>query len=85
MNFSRLMISCHTSNLDSVKKHSCETALTEIIDQWLHSMHCGEFTGLLFIDFRKAFDLVDHSILLKKTQNLSKWSECSQLVQIIPR
>ena len=29
-------------------------------------MHCGEFTGLLFVDFRKAFDLVDHSILLKK-------------------
>ena len=48
------------------KKHSCETALTEIIDQWLHSMRCGEFTGLLFVDFRKVFDLVDHSILLKK-------------------
>ena len=66
MNFSRLMISCHTSNLDSVKNTQCETALTEIIDQWLHSMHCGEFTGLLFVDIRKAFALVDHSILPKK-------------------
>ena len=67
------------------KKHSFETALTEIIDQWLHSMHCGEFTGLLFVDFHKACDVVDHSILLKKSQNLSKWSECSWLVPIIPR
>ena len=69
MNFSQLMISCHTSNLDSIKKHSCETALIEIIDQWLHSMHCGEFTGLLFVDFHKGFDLVDHSIVLRKLKS----------------
>ena len=26
----------------------------------------GDFVGALFIDFRKAFDVVDHSILIKK-------------------
>ena len=26
----------------------------------------GELVGSLFIDFRKAFDVIDHSVLLKK-------------------
>ena len=30
------------------------------------SIDKGDIVGTLFIDFRKAFDLVDHSNLLKK-------------------
>ena len=26
----------------------------------------GDIVGTLFLDFRKAFDLIDHSILIKK-------------------
>ena len=46
--------------------HSCETALNHMIDNWMRSMDAGKFTGLLYIDLRKAFDTVNHPILLNK-------------------
>lgn len=47
-------------------KHSCQTALTRLVDTWLKSVHEFKITGSLFLDLRKAFDLVNHDILLKK-------------------
>ena len=47
-------------------KHSCNTALVKLIDQWMSSIDKGDMVGTLFIDFRKAFDMVDHSLLIKK-------------------
>ena len=37
-----------------------------LIDQWMACLDKGDFVGALFIDFRKAFDVVDHSILIRK-------------------
>ena len=48
------------------QKHSCNTALVKLIDKWMASIDKGDLIGTLFIDFRKAFDMVDHSLLLKK-------------------
>ena len=48
------------------KAHSNETALINLKDQILHSLDRDEITELLFVDFKKAFDVVDHSLLLKK-------------------
>ncbi len=42
------------------QRHSCQTALTKLIDEWLKYIDNGE------IVFSKAFDLVDHNILLEK-------------------
>ena len=47
-------------------KHSCQTALTQLIETWLKSINNNEITGTVFLDFKKAFDLVNHNILLKK-------------------
>ena len=33
-------------------------------------MDQGQLTGAVFIDLRKAFDTVDHAVLLKKLSNL---------------
>jgi len=48
------------------KYHSCQTELTKLIDLWLKEMDNGHMTGIVFLDFKKAFDLVDHEILLQK-------------------
>ena len=47
-------------------KHSCQTAFIKLIDQWMSCIDKGDIVGTLFLDFRKAFDLIDHSILIKK-------------------
>jgi hypothetical protein len=46
--------------------HSCETALHEIINDMNEIKHLGLIGLFLFIDFRKAFDLVDSDLLLNK-------------------
>ena len=50
----------------SLPYHSCETLLLSLTDKWLESMDNGNLTGLLLIDFRKVFDLINHEILIKK-------------------
>ena len=47
-------------------KHSCETALNGLIDRWLEHIDKGKLTGVLFIDLSKAFDTVNHHVLLHK-------------------
>ena len=37
-----------------------------LIDQWKECIDKGDIVGTLFIDFHKAFDVVVHSILLRK-------------------
>ena len=74
-------------------QHSCQTALTLMTEEWLNAMHKGELTGVLMIDLCKAFDLVDHSLLLRKlkiyrcSENALTWftsylSERTQRVDI---
>ncbi len=47
-------------------KHSCETALVHMIDSWLTALDNGKLVGVVLVDFRKAFDLVDQEMLLSK-------------------
>ena len=35
-------------------------------DEWLNSMYSNEYCGAVFVDLCKAFDLVNHNILLQK-------------------
>ena len=46
--------------------HSTETALILMTEGWSKAINEGKFVGTIMIDFRKAFDLVDHDLLLKK-------------------
>ena len=44
------------------KKHSCNTVLLSLLDKWLKNVYEEEITGAIFLDTRKAFDVVDHFI-----------------------
>ena len=45
--------------------HSTESALILMIDSWLKAINDEKFVGCLIVDFLKAFDLVDHNLLLQ--------------------
>ena len=49
-------------------QHSCETALVHMIDSWLNALDSSKMIGVVLVDFKKAFDLVDHQILLSKLE-----------------
>ena len=48
------------------KLYSNETALIRLADQLLLDMDKNRATGLVFIDYKKAFDLIDLGLLLTK-------------------
>ena len=47
-------------------KHSCSTALVRLTHSWLTAMNRSEVSGVIFLDLKKAFDLVDHNIMMYK-------------------
>ena len=51
-------------------KHSTTTALMRVTDDWLKAMDNGQYTGAVFIDLQKAFDMVNHELLLLKLSGL---------------
>ena len=56
-------------------------ALTNLTDRWLKYIDDGNLVGTIFLDLKKAFDMVDHKHLCKQLQyykistNSMKWFE----------
>ena len=48
------------------QKNSFQTALIKLIDKWMACIDKEDIVGSLFLVFRNALDLVDHSILIRK-------------------
>ena len=62
-------------------KHSTAHALTNITEEIRNSLDRGKFSCAVFVDFQKAFDTVNHSVLLAKLEHygirgtINKWFE----------
>ena len=48
------------------KNYSIYTALIQIIDELLFNLDKNRVSGMVLVDYRKAFYVVDHTLLLDK-------------------
>ena len=49
-------------------RHSTETALIKVIDDLLLNLDNDCVSGMVLVDYRKAFDMIDHTLLFKKLE-----------------
>lgn len=61
--------------------YSCTTALTHITDDIIKATDGGKLTILVLLDFSKAFDTVDHSMLCQILRFIGMHSDSVELLK----
>ena len=62
-----LYLNTYQSGFRSI--HRTLTALLETTNNWSINIDNGLLNGVLFVDLKKAFDTIDHEIILRKLAN----------------
>ena len=60
----------HVKQFDFRRKRSTSSALLQISDDIQQNMEDGLVTGVVFLDLKKAFDTLNHRVLLLKLRAL---------------
>ena len=71
----------HNNQWAYSKDKSTESVLLYLTETWKRHMNEGEVVGILFIDFRKAFDCVDHVILKQKLIGAAVTGQLYQIIE----
>ena len=50
------------------KDHSCKDAISELLGEILHNLENNKYTIAIYLDLSKAFDTLQHSVILKKLE-----------------
>ena len=64
------------------KNHSCNKTIINLVGNWLNNIDKGGIIGAMFFDLRKAFNVVDHQLLIEKvnsyhfSNNSVNWIRC---------
>jgi len=55
-----------TQQFGAIKGRSTTHALTSMLHLWSEALDRGDSVRVLFVDYTKAFDWMDHTLLLNK-------------------
>ena len=68
----------YSKQFDFIKSHSTVHTLINIVERIRESLDDGEFVCGVFVDLQKAFDTVNHEILLSKLNHYEWYTWSSQ-------
>ena len=68
----------YTSQYGFREGHSCENAVSELVSEVIKSRQEGLYTMSVFLDLSKAFDTLEHSVLLKKMEKYGIRGKCNE-------
>ena len=52
------------------RNHSGQTTLTSMTNKWLKAINDGQLVGCVALDLKKAFNVLNHDLLYKKTVSI---------------
>jgi hypothetical protein len=67
------------------KLSSCNVALILLVDEWKWAIDNKQLTVAAFLDLRKAFDVINHRLLLSKLKNGGISGMAIQLLESYPK